>query len=220
MKFLVLSDIHGKVENIEKLDAEFKAADAVLFAGDFAEFQKTETGIPVLEALTKKHEHIFAVLGNCDEPNFIDNIEEADISVEDSLVFFEGFAIAGSGGGSKFTGVTPFERTDEELLSDFNTALDAKKESGLENFIAIMHNPPKDTECDKIEGGIHVGSPLLKKFIEDTKPVAVITGHIHESRATDKIGETLVINPGSLAEGFYATLEIENGKATCELKSL
>ena len=35
MKFLVLSDIHGNEEKLEKLNAEFEAADAVLFAGDF-----------------------------------------------------------------------------------------------------------------------------------------------------------------------------------------
>jgi Icc-related predicted phosphoesterase len=73
----------------------------------------------------------------------------------------------------------------------------------------IMHNPPKDTECDKITSGIHVGSAGLRQIIEEVKPLAVITGHIHESAGTDKIGNTVIMNPGSLAEGRYGILEVE-----------
>nr|MCR5606608.1 metallophosphoesterase family protein [Treponema sp.] len=62
MRFLVVSDIHGNLENMEKLSEEFKNADAVLFAGDFAEFGKPETGLPVLEKLCKKHDQVFAVI--------------------------------------------------------------------------------------------------------------------------------------------------------------
>ena len=41
MKFLVITDIHGNVESLDKLDDEFKNCDAVLFAGDFCECFKT-----------------------------------------------------------------------------------------------------------------------------------------------------------------------------------
>lgn len=105
MKFLVISDLHGNVSVLDKLDDEFKAADAVLFAGDFAEF-KPETGKPALKALCRKHETVFSVIGNCDEPDFLDDIEDVDISVENTLVFHDGLAFAGSGGGTKFTGTT------------------------------------------------------------------------------------------------------------------
>lgn len=207
MKFLVLSDIHGNIENLEKLSGEFKKADAVLFAGDFAKFGETETGAPTLEKLCSLHDSIFAVIGNCDEPGFIGEIEAKDISVQKSLVQFEGLCIAGSGGGSKFTGTTPNEREDEELASDFKIVAD-QGEAEWNNLIAIMHNPPKDTDCDKIESGVHVGSPALRSFIDTYKPLAVITGHIHESAAVCKAGNTTVINPGALLEGRYAWLEV------------
>lgn len=221
MKFLVISDLHGETAMLDKIDEQFKNADAVLFAGDFAKFNHAETGKPALEALAKKHDTIFSVLGNCDEPSFGKEIEAADISCEATIAWHEGVAVCGSGGGSKFTGTTPNERTDEELVSDFDVVLNAGKVSECEtdksenstagnwdNLIAIMHNPPKDTECDKIPNGVHVGSPLLRKFIEDVKPLAVVTGHIHESAGIDKIGDTTVINPGSIAEGKYGILEI------------
>jgi len=218
MKFLVLSDIHGKLENLEKLEAEFKKADAVLFAGDFAKFGETETGEPTLEKLCSLHNDIFSVIGNCDEPDFIGNIEAKDISVQKSLVQFEGLCIAGSGGGSKFTGETPNEREDDELASDFRIVTD-QGPAEWDNLIAIMHNPPKDTECDKIGNGIHVGSPALRAFIDDYKPLVVITGHIHESAAVCKVGATTVINPGALLEGKYAWLEICKDGEKWQVKS-
>ncbi len=213
MKFLVLSDIHGDVDALDRLDRQFKAADAVLFGGDFAKFEHEETALPVLEKLCAKHEVIFSVLGNCDEPDFIEKIEERDISVEGSLVYHEGLAFAGSGGGSKFTGTTPYERSEEELVGDFALVENAKdagdEKNRWNNLIVIMHNPPKDTKCDMIPNGMHVGSEKLRAFIEKTCPLAVITGHIHESAAIDTIGQSRVINPGSLAEGKYAWLEVE-----------
>ena len=59
MKFLVISDLHGNLDVLDKMDDNFKKADAVLFAGDFAAFKHTETGLPALEKLCKKHDTIF-----------------------------------------------------------------------------------------------------------------------------------------------------------------
>lgn len=214
MRILLLSDMHGDTVNIEKLAGEFGKADLVLFAGDFADVEKNIEGKPVLETLLKKHESIFAVLGNNDKEEFLDELEKQDISVEGSMVFHDSLVLAGSGGGSKFTGVTPFERTDEELVSDLNiiensadTLADA--DGKINNLILIMHNPPKDTLCDLAGGKFHVGSEGLRQFIEKRQPVLVLTGHIHESFAVDKIGDTTVVNPGALVQGRYAVAELD-----------
>ena len=214
MKFLILSDIHGDLENLDKLGSRFAEADAVLFGGDFAKFEHEETGKPVLESLLKKHENIFSVLGNCDNPDFLSEIENADVSVEGSLAFFEGIAIAGSGGGTKFTGTTPFERDEDEIISDYdvveNSSAECSDDDGKwPNLVLIMHNPPKDTECDKLPNGVHVGSEKLRAYIEKRAPFLVVTGHIHESAGISKIGSTMVINPGSLSEGKYGWVEVE-----------
>ena len=228
MRFLIISDGHGNVDMLDKLDEEFKSCDAVLFGGDFAKFNETETGLPFLQRLCKKHEKIYAVLGNCDEPEFIEQLENADISVVNSVLYSDGLAFIGSSGGSKFTGTTSFEREDSELVHDLHLASDADEDGNVptwDNLVAIMHNPPKDTKCDVVGNGIHVGSVALREWIEQVKPLLVVTGHIHESRGIDNIGETVVVNPGALFEGNYAVSEIiRDGDvwkvANTELKAL
>ena len=187
MKFLVLSDIHGNIDALDKLDEQFSQADAVLFAGDFARFKHPETGLPVLEKLLTKHEVIFSVIGNCDEPEFLAEIEARDCSIQKALVFHEGLAFSGSGGATPFTNDTPNERPEEEILEDFALVTQATEQQ-WDNLIMIMHNPPKDTKCDTVPGGIHVGGPLSAELIKKIQPLAVITGHIHESAGIDKIG--------------------------------
>ncbi|MBQ9539429.1 MAG: serine/threonine protein phosphatase, partial [Treponema sp.] len=54
----------------------------------------------------------------------------------------------------------------------------------------------------------------------DYKPLAVVTGHIHESIGYDKIGDTTVINPGSLADGYYAWLSIAHSQDRWEVKQV
>ena len=205
MKLLLLSDIHGNADLLDKLDDEFKTSDAVLFAGDFAECFKTETAKPVLDKLSKKHDNILAVLGNCDDPEFSDSLDEKDMNCECALVFYEGLAFCGSGGGSVFTGKTPNERAEEDLVSDFEIC----KAEKLDNLILISHNPPKNTTCDAVNADLHAGSQLLSDLISELKPLAVLTGHIHEGRSIDKIGNTIIINPGSFGEkGTYAVMEL------------
>ena len=213
MKFLVLSDLHANNSILDKMNEQFSKADGVIFAGDFAECFKPETGKAALEALCTKHDSIFAVLGNCDEPEFIEELEEQDICVERSLVFHEGLAFAGSGGGTYFTGKTANEREENDILSDFNIVENSVKDTGdaslWKSLILVSHNPPKDTKCDAVNAELHAGSQIFTDFIKENQPLAVICGHIHEGRAIDKIGETVVINPGALLESNYAWLEVE-----------
>jgi Icc-related predicted phosphoesterase len=231
MRFLIISDMHGVTANIEKLADEFAKADTVLFGGDFARFQHPETALPALETLVKKHESVYAVIGNCDEPDFLSEVEGADISVQNGMVFHDGLVFAGSGGGTKFSGDTPFERTEEEILADYNILKDsaaqcADADGHWNNLVLIMHNPPKDTACDLIPAGVHVGSTALRAFIEETQPLLVVTGHIHESAGIDTVGRTTVVNPGALFEGKYAVAEAEQGAdgvwniTSAELKTL
>ena len=213
MKILILSDLHAHNDVLDKMDDVFAKSDAVLFAGDFAACFKPETGKEALLQLCKKHDTIFAVLGNCDNEDFLEDLEDQDVCVEKTLVYHEGLAIAGAGGGTFFTGKTEFEREEQDIIDDFNIVKNCVEETGdksiWKNLILICHNPPKGKTVDAVNENLHAGSELFTNYIEENQPLAVICGHIHEGVGMEKIGETLVINPGSLGEaGSYAQMEI------------
>ena len=218
MKVLIISDGHGALEMLDKLAPIAKDMDLVLFGGDFAEFQKPETGLPFLEKLTALNENVFSVSGNCDEIDFRDTLEKFDVGIEGTLSYFSGLVLTGSGGGSYFTGVTPNERTDEELVGDLHMVEESIPEDmggdigAWNNLIVISHNPPKDTAVDAVGKDGHAGSPLLRTFIETYKPLLVVSGHIHEAKAIDRLEETTLVNPGPLSHGNYALAEITGGK--------
>ena len=90
-----------------------------------------------------------------------------------------------------------------------------------------LHNPPFGTATDRAfklnddmriqtAGGepvqVPVGSHAIREAIEDVQPVVALCGHIHESRATSKLGRTVVVNPGSqypegILQGSILTLD-------------
>jgi Icc-related predicted phosphoesterase len=216
MKILVFSDAHGNAAALDGLVEEASSADLVLFGGDFAAVGAPETGLPVLERLLSLNDRVFAVLGNCDDPSFREELEARDASVESSLSYFSGLILTGSGGGSRFTGDTPNERSDEDLVADLRlveegSAGEDGTVTGWENLVVIAHNPPKDTNLDRIVSGAHVGSQLIRAFVERYRPLLVVSGHIHESFGVDEIGPSRLVNPGSIAEGRYAVVTLSGG---------
>jgi Icc-related predicted phosphoesterase len=54
-----------------------------------------------------------------------------------------------------------------------------------------------------------VGSTVVRAFVEREQPQLVLCGHIHESRGTDEIGRTQIVNPGPVAAGHYAVVDVD-----------
>jgi len=98
------------------------------------------------------------------------------------------------------------------------------KKFSIENknrkVIFVSHNVPYNTKLDKITSkkahkfakGKHFGSKLTRRVIESYQPVLAIGGHIHESKGKQKLGKTLVINPGASHEGNGVIVDIDKGK--------
>ncbi|UKI52926.1 MAG: hypothetical protein L6V86_07275 [Treponema sp.] len=78
-----------------------------------------------------------------------------------------GIAIVGSGGGSKFTGKTPNEREEDELVSDFDILNQDEFNADYSNVILVSHNPPKNTKCDAVTPELHAGSEKFRALIEE-----------------------------------------------------
>jgi uncharacterized protein len=101
-------------------------------------------------------------------------------------------------------------------------------DSGLDTGPDIdPHSTPKDVVQRK--GGVSgpmtkpVGSVAVRRVIEEIQPLLSLHGHIHESRGSVRIGETLCINPGSdygesVLRGALVRLD-EQGIVTHQLTS-
>lgn len=68
-------------------------------------------------------------------------------------------------------------------------------------LLCVFHGPPYGTALDQIAPGVHVGSHETRNFLERTKPLLGLHGHIHESpsvsgRFADRVGETVCVNAG------------------------
>lgn len=100
---------------------------------------------------------------------------------------------------------TPREWNEEEMAKNINQLAGTIK--NMEKAIFNFHDPPYGTMLDytpklrdmRQSAGEteHVGSTAVLKSIEKYQPFLGLHGHIHESRAAQKVGRTFCVNPGS-----------------------
>ncbi|MFB6246040.1 MAG: metallophosphoesterase [Candidatus Pacearchaeota archaeon] len=100
----------------------------------------------------------------------------------------------------------------EEIFRKF------KKENREGKLIFVSHNSPYETKLDKITSkdapeevrGKHYGSKMAKRVLRKWQPVLSISGHIEEGKGKDKIGKTVAVNCGSVQNGDYALIELND----------
>ena len=105
---------------------------------------------------------------------------------------------------------TEREYSEEELGERIAAIVDPAPADA--KMIFNFHNPPYNSGLDTaaeldenlrpvIRGGrpsfVPVGSTAVREAIAKYQPTVGLHGHIHESRAAQKIGQTLCLNPGS-----------------------
>lgn len=218
MKLLLLTDIHGNTENLEKiLDRE--DYDSILCAGDLSdanEFDDYEENLEsVLDTFNKKGKLTKAIPGNMDpEETCVRRLIDHRLNLHKKIASFEKFEAVGFGGGNTPFN-TPFEPDGSQIKNAISTLYDRMTDDTL---IAVVHQPPKNTKVD-IADGEHVGSQEVRELFEENHFDLVVTGHIHESRGIDTIKDTSIVNPGPVMEGYYAVAKVEDG-IEVELKQL
>lgn len=207
MKVLLLTDIHGETEKLEKI-IEKESYDALLCAGDLSDAneysQYEEKLYEVLEAFEDGGEMSKAVPGNMDrEEECVRALIDHRMNIHKKIASFEEFDVVGYGGGqTPFD--TPFEPSGDEIYQALNTLYGRMKS---DTKVGVIHQPPKDSELDIVDGE-HVGSEKVRDLIEEKDFSLVLTGHIHESDGVDEIEGTKVVNPGAVADGKYGIAEI------------
>ncbi|ASJ00905.1 metallophosphoesterase [Thermococcus gorgonarius] len=215
MRILGITDIHGRISVVEKLAKSFEKEppDLIMIAGDLTNFQGREAALRVLDPILSLEVPTVAVFGNCDGRDVPELLDELGIGAHNRRIEVKGLGIVGIGGSN----ITPFNTVWELSEEEIDKIL---RQNYMTGDLILSHVPPYGTKADRISSGLHVGSKALRKFIEEEQPPLVLTGHIHEARSVDMLGETLIVNPGPLFRGYYSEIRIENGKASAELKRL
>jgi Icc-related predicted phosphoesterase len=92
-----------------------------------------------------------------------------------------------------------WERSEEQIGRDL-AALTAGEET--ERMLLSIHVPPYGTNLDRLGvDGSHAGSRAVRALLEEKRYGIGLFGHVHESHLVsgarhDRVGETLVVNPG------------------------
>jgi len=207
MRVLLITDIHGEVEKLEKILSR-EEYDAVLCAGDLSDakkFDDYEANLnEVLDCFEQQGVMTKSVPGNMDpEEDCVRELIQRRMNIHKKIASFEEFEAVGFGGGeTPFN--TFFEPSGEEVYNAVSTLYDRMK---ADRKVAVIHHPPADTELD-IADGNHVGMPEVKQLVEEKDFKLLLTGHIHESKGRQMIGDTLAVNPGPVLDGCYAVAEI------------
>ena len=225
IKYLVISDIHGNVRSLKAvIGSELNNIDVILVAGDLSSYSGEYVNVlEILNTIALKNRKVITVIGNMDSPSLIDIINSSYPSItclHGTITRLGKLTIAGLSGGLYSPFNTPFELSEDDFRKLIANIV--KKISIIENrYLALLsHTPPYGTKVDLTFTGLHVGSKSIRKFIEEFKPLVAISGHIHEARGIDRLGNTLIVNPGPLFKGYYALLDIEDRNVKVDLRRL
>jgi uncharacterized protein len=205
MKVMAVADLHGDMTALSKLTRSMRGReiDYVLLLGDYSRDYKDEAqnkadALEVLDILSGFK--VKALPGNCDHRSIVDIFESKGASLNNTVITEPEATIIGLGGSNVTPFNTPFEYSEEQIAQALRNLYDNVDEGS--RLIVASHAPPKDTKCDVIQSGLHVGSSALRQFIEEKKPDLVLCSHIHESGGQeDTIGKTRIVNVGRISDG-------------------
>ncbi len=181
----------------------------------------------LVENVNTKEVMTIVMPGNDDEFIIDDVIKEYEdrgvIYPLDKVLEIEGHEVISSPYVNPTPWNTPREMKEKDLEKHLKNLI--KKLKDPENAIFNFHCPPYKTHLDLapkltkdlrpvvVAGMVeyeHVGSKAVRKIIEKYQPILGLHGHIHESGGVDKIGKTVVLNPGSeYSEGVLKAYIVE-----------
>ncbi|MFQ5687219.1 MAG: metallophosphoesterase [Candidatus Scalindua sp.] len=218
MKIISFGDIHEDFDKLKLLKNELESADLVIVTGDLTNYNGKKEAGKVIGEIMKYNENILAQLGNLDQPEVNDFLDEKGVNLHRNGFIRDDIGIFGVGGSNLTPFNTPTEFSEYEIKAFLLEGIEKVKEARFK--IMVPHMPPKDTKIDVITTGTHVGSQSVRDFILRYKPDISLSGHIHEARGTDKLEGTLIFNAGMFREGGYVKITKKSDGLSAELKVL
>jgi Icc-related predicted phosphoesterase len=177
------------------------------------------------------------MLGNDDYPELEPLLEGRNVrNVEHDVIELPGgFEMISLGYSNRTPWDSPRELDEEDLAKRIEDRAGRLAEPG--HAVFNFHVPPQGTHLDqaallddrfrpRVEGGQvligHVGSTAVRDAIERYRPLLGLHGHIHESPAAQRLGPTVVVNPGSdygdgVLRGALITLDQRKGVRSWQL---
>ena len=224
MNILAVGCIHNDVENLLPFIDRLAALkfDVIICPGDFTDsllpkgFTRNDVAALIIEELRSLKRPVFVVPGSWDK-DLIGFFDNEGISIHGAGQVYKGVGFFGFG-GARTPFNLPFEPTDVELTKGLTSAYQMVEKAEFK--VMVTHAPPANTKVDMITSGAHVGSDSVRKFIENTQPDVAICAHIHESRGSDTIGRTHLINCGRLPEGHCGIITLEKGNVGTKIVNL
>ena len=202
MKFLVLTDLHGKKSAMDWINPLIKdeGIDCVLFLGDAVELPTyPEESVRMIGMI--KCKRILALPGNIDSPDMVNMLGNVAVNMHGVGKEVGGVYIAGLGGSNPTIFDTPCELPEDEILEK----LDRISKEGM---ILMVHAPAYGIN-DQIPSGLSVGSKSILEICKKYHPKVVLSGHIHEAFGRQDIDGTVYVNPGPAKDGRAAILSVD-----------
>jgi Icc-related predicted phosphoesterase len=224
MRILVIADVHGKFEVLQKImdAAEKEKFDLIINPGDFTDmfdippnFSQLDVADIVIQKLLIPNKPLLCVPGNHDPYEILEVFDEYGINLHERTRKEAGMSFVGWGGA-----ITPFNTLFEPREEETRDALAKALKKITGDWVLVVHTPPKNTTLDLVKPKKHVGSGAVRDVIVKKKPTLAISAHIHENKGTDKIGETTVFYPGPAYQGFYGLVTVDKKKVSCETKKV
>jgi hypothetical protein len=211
LNIIVIADVHSSRGAYEKTVQKAKEAqaDVVCVCGDLTHFGTLKEAEEYLSILAQSQARVFFVPGNLDSPDIVNAKIEGATCIHAVCRNVKDYSFVGLGALHRAFEV-PEDKITQWLQKGSSECAQAKR------TVIVSHVPPRDTKVDFAFIGGHAGSRNLSRFIMDTKPVAVFCGHIHEGRGIDRIGDTVIVNPGPAGRGYYALVKLD-GNVNVEL---
>ena len=208
MRIFVIGDIHENTGNLARIK-DISMATCIIITGDLTNVGGIERAKKVIDNIRLFNPYVYAQAGNFDRKEVENYFVEQGISLHGNGFINGNVGIFGVGGSNRTPFNTPNEFSENEIESFIIQGYNKVKDTPLKLFIS--HTPPFNTSLDIVTNGQHVGSKAVRDFIEKYQPDVCITGHIHEAKGEDRIGRTIIINPGPFKNGCYVEVFEEKG---------
>lgn len=187
MIVLAFGDTHDDDRALRKAGKKASHAEIILCNGDITIFEhQLKRILKIIAGFGKptlivpgNHESEAALREGCSKYSNMIYLHK-EFYEKDGVVF------CGYGGGGFSTRDREFERFTKKI----------RERSKGKKLVLLLHGPAYGNITDLMSIG-HVGNKSYADFIRQAKPVLAVSGHIHETNETyEKVGKTLVINPG------------------------